>query len=112
MRSFLGLNCLLLLFVSAFITGFAFCQDNSFNTLVEGSFWNYVSTVTLNMEAFEDEFEASLRDVMTTRGNVTVLKSHHLQLRLKIGLLFNVNIIIQLREQRRLTQFIKLRYIR
>ena len=74
MRLFLGLNCLLLLFVSAFITGFAFCQDNHFNSLVEGSFWNYVSTVTLNMEAFEDEFEASLRDVMTTRGNVTVIE--------------------------------------
>ena len=74
MRLVLGYSYLILLFIITFNTSFISSQDNSFNSLEEGSFWNYVSELTLNMEIYEGQVEQSIRDVMTTKGKATVVE--------------------------------------
>jgi hypothetical protein len=74
MRIVLGYNFLLLLFIIAFNTTYVSSQDNNFNSLEEGSFWNYVSKLTLYMENYEGPVEQSIIDVMTTKGKASVVE--------------------------------------
>lgn len=72
MHIFLRYKFLILLFIIVFNPSIVFGQDNRFNSLEEGSFWNYVSKLTLNMEIYEGQVEQSVKDEITTKGKATV----------------------------------------
>jgi hypothetical protein len=74
MRLTLCFTSLTLLLIIAFNSSFTSSQDNSFNTLEESSFWNYISKLTLNMEIYEGPMEQSIKDEITTKGKATIVQ--------------------------------------